>query len=206
MSQRGNRARKLSVHFTRREYATQVFSVLRILSDHGKSHQIRRFDPSPPDDARTAIQLNKRTATQTKNEGGIMLKEFRDFISRGNVIDLAIGIIIGAAFTTIVNSLVKDIIMPPVGKLTGGVDFSNIFIDLSGNHYSSLAAAQQAGAATINVGLFLNAVVNFVIVAFVIFILMKQVNRFWKKEEAKPTPPPRTEVLLEEIRDLLRNR
>ena len=135
-----------------------------------------------------------------------MLKEFRDFISRGNVIDLAIGIIIGAAFTTIVNSLVKDIIMPPVGKLTGGVDFSNIFIDLSGNHYSSLAAAQQAGAATINVGLFLNAVVNFVIVAFVIFILMKQVNRFWKREEAKPTPPPRTEVLLEEIRDLLRNR
>ena len=135
-----------------------------------------------------------------------MLKEFRDFISRGNVIDLAIGIIIGAAFTTIVNSLVKDIIMPPVGKLTGGVDFSNIFIDLSGNHYSSLAAAQQAGAATINVGLFLNAVVNFAIVAFVIFILMKQVNRFWKREEAKPTPPPRTEVLLEEIRDLLRNR
>jgi len=135
-----------------------------------------------------------------------MLKEFRDFIARGNVVDLAIGIIIGAAFTTIVNSLVKDIIMPPIGKLTGGVDFSNIFIDLSGTHYPSLAAAQQAGAATINVGLFLNAVVNFVIVAFVIFLLMKQVNRFWKREEAKPAPPPRTEILLEEIRDLLKSR
>jgi large conductance mechanosensitive channel len=135
-----------------------------------------------------------------------MLKEFRDFISRGNVVDLAIGIIIGAAFTTIVNSLVKDIIMPPIGKLTGGVDFSNIFIDLSGQHYPSLAAAQQAGAATINVGLFLNAVVNFVIVAFVIFLLMKQVNRFWKKEEAKPAPSSRAEMLLEEIRDLLKNR
>jgi large conductance mechanosensitive channel len=133
-----------------------------------------------------------------------MLKEFRDFISRGNVVDLAIGIIIGAAFTTIVNSLVKDIIMPPIGKLTGGVDFSNIFIDLSGGHYASLAAAQQAGAATINVGLFINAVINFIIVAFVIFLLMKQVNRFWKKEEAKPAPPPRSEVLLEEIRDLLK--
>jgi large conductance mechanosensitive channel len=133
-----------------------------------------------------------------------MLKEFRDFISRGNVVDLAIGIIIGAAFTTIVNSLVKDIIMPPIGKLTGGVDFSNIFIDLSGGHYASLAAAKQAGAATINVGLFINAVINFIIVAFVIFLLMKQVNRFWKKEEAKPAPPPRSEVLLEEIRDLLK--
>jgi large conductance mechanosensitive channel len=134
-----------------------------------------------------------------------MLKDFREFISRGNVVDLAIGIIIGAAFTTIVNSLVKDIIMPPIGKLTGGVDFSNIFIDLSGNHYPSLSAAQQAGAATINVGLFLNAVVNFLIVSFVIFLVMKQVNRFWKKPEAKPAPP-RTEVLLEEIRDLLKNR
>lgn len=141
------------------------------------------------------------------DRGTGMLKEFREFISRGNVVDLAIGIIIGAAFTTIVNSLVKDIIMPPIGKITGGVDFSNIFIDLSGNHYPSLAAAQQAGAATINIGLFLNAVVNFVIVAFVIFLLMKQVNRFWKKEEAAaPAPPPRTELLLEEIRDLLKNR
>jgi large conductance mechanosensitive channel len=134
-----------------------------------------------------------------------MLKDFREFVSRGNVVDLAIGIIIGAAFTTIVNSLVKDIIMPPVGKLTGGVDFSNIFIDLSGNHYASLAAAQQAGAATINVGLFLNAVVNFLIVSFVIFLVMKQVNRFWRKPETKPAPP-RTEVLLEEIRDLLKSR
>jgi large conductance mechanosensitive channel len=135
-----------------------------------------------------------------------MAKEFRDFIARGNVLDLAVGIIIGAAFTTIVNSLVKDIIMPPIGVLTGGVDFSSIFITLSEQHYPSLAAAQQAGAATINIGVFLNAVVNFLIVSFVIFMIVKQVNRFHKKEEAKPTAPPRSEVLLEEIRDLLKNR
>jgi large conductance mechanosensitive channel len=135
-----------------------------------------------------------------------MFKEFKEFAVKGNAVDMAVGIIIGAAFGSIITSLVKDIIMPPIGKLTGGVDFSNIFIDLSGQHYPSLAAAQQAGAATINVGLFLNAVVNFVIVAFVIFLLMKQVNRFWKKEEAKPAPSSRTEMLLEEIRDLLKNR
>jgi large conductance mechanosensitive channel len=135
-----------------------------------------------------------------------MIKEFRDFIARGNVLDLAVGIIIGAAFTTIVNSLVKDIIMPPIGMVTGGVDFSGLFISLSGGHYASLAAAQQAGAATINIGIFLNALVNFLIVSFVIFIIVKQVNRFHKKEEAKPAAPPRSEVLLEEIRDLLKNR
>jgi large conductance mechanosensitive channel len=135
-----------------------------------------------------------------------MAKEFRDFIARGNVLDLAVGIIIGAAFTTIVNSLVKDIIMPPVGVLTGGVDFSSLFITLSDGHYASLAAAQQAGAATINIGVFLNAVINFLIVSFVIFMIVKQVNRFHKKEDAKPTAPPRSEILLEEIRDLLKSR
>ena len=139
-----------------------------------------------------------------------MLNEFREFISRGNVIDLAVGIIIGAAFTAIVNSLVNDILMPPIGVLTGGVDFSNLYINLSGGDYPSLAAAQEAGAATINYGLFINAVINFLIVSLAIFILVKQVNRFRRKavEEPPPAPPAptRTELLLEEIRDALLRR
>ncbi|MGE5538453.1 MAG: large conductance mechanosensitive channel protein MscL [Gemmatimonas sp.] len=136
-----------------------------------------------------------------------MIKEFREFIARGNVVDLAVGIVIGAAFTSIVNSFVKDILMPPIGLLTGGVDFSSIFIDLSGQHHPSLAAAQQAGAATINVGVFLNAVINFLIVSFAVFLLVKQVNRLWRKAESAPpppAPPTKSEVLLEEIRDLLK--
>ena len=135
-----------------------------------------------------------------------MLNEFKAFISRGNVIDLAVGIIVGAAFTNIVNSLVKDILMPPIGLLTGGVDFSSLFVTLSGGHYPSLAAAQQAGAATLNIGVFLNTIINFLIVSFAIFILVKQINRFHSNEEAKPAAPPREQVLLEEIRDLLKNR
>jgi len=133
-----------------------------------------------------------------------MLNEFKQFVARGNVVDLAVGIIMGAAFTGIVNSLVKDIIMPPVGKLMGGLDFSNYFFNLSGGTYATLKAAQDAGAATINYGIFLNQVLNFVIVAFAVFIMVKQVNRFRKKEDAKPAPAPRSEVLLEEIRDLLK--
>lgn len=136
-----------------------------------------------------------------------MLQEFKDFIARGNVVDMAVGIIIGAAFTAIVKSLVADIIMPPVGLFTGGVDFSNIFINLSDGEFVSLAAAQEAGAATINIGVFINALINFLIVAFVIFILVKQVNRMKKQAEeapAAPPAPPREEVLLEEIRDLLK--
>jgi large conductance mechanosensitive channel len=133
-----------------------------------------------------------------------MLNEFKQFIARGNVMDLAVGIIMGAAFTSIVNSLVKDVIMPPIGMVTGGLDFSNIFINLSGGSYATLKAAQDAGAATINVGLFLNQVLNFVIVAFAVFMLVKQVNRFRRQEEAKPVIPPRSEQLLEEIRDLLK--
>ena len=150
----------------------------------------------------------KIPAKAVTERGGAFLGEFKAFVTRGNVVDLAVGIIIGAAFTTIVNSLVKDIIMPPIGLLTGGVDFSNLFVDLSGGDFATLAEAQAAGAATLNIGLFLNAVVNFVIVAFAIFVLVKQINRFHKKEEqsAAPTPPPRSEVLLEEIRDLLKER
>jgi large conductance mechanosensitive channel len=139
-------------------------------------------------------------------KGGAFVNDFKAFIARGNVVDLAVGIIIGAAFTTIVNSLVKDIIMPPIGMITGGVDFSDLYINLSGVDYPSLAEATAAGAATINYGVFVNAVINFLIVAFAVFVLVKQVQRFRKQEEAKPVEPPKTELLLEEIRDLLKER
>ena len=112
-----------------------------------------------------------------------MLQEFKAFISRGNVIDLAVGIIIGVAFTGIVNSLVNDVIMPPIGVLLGQVDFSNMFLVLTKpGDYASVAAAKEAGAATLNYGLFINSVINFLIVAFAVFILVKQVNRFNRKE------------------------
>jgi large conductance mechanosensitive channel len=133
-----------------------------------------------------------------------MINEFKQFIARGNVIDLAVGIIMGAAFTGIVNSLVTDIIMPPIGKIMGGLDFSNYFIALSSEHYATLKAAKEAGVATLNYGIFLNQVLNFLIVAFAIFLIVKQANRFKKQEDAKS--PPRSEVLLEEIRDLLKKR
>lgn len=134
-----------------------------------------------------------------------ILEEFRRFVARGNVIDLAVGIIMGAAFTTVVNSLVNDIIMPPIGRVTGGVDFSSLFIDLSGGDYPSLQAAKAAGAATVNYGLFVNAAINFLIVSAAVFFLVKQVNRFRGEEDA-PKVPPRSEALLEEIRDLLKQR
>lgn len=136
-----------------------------------------------------------------------MLKEFRDFAMRGNVLDMAVGIIIGAAFGAIVSSLVKDVIMPPIGLLMGNMDFSDLFITLSGGEFATLAAAEAAGAPIIRYGIFINQVINFLIVAFAIFVLIKQVNRFKKKEEAAPAapPPPAQEVvLLTEIRDLLK--
>jgi len=111
-----------------------------------------------------------------------MFKEFKEFIMRGNVLDMAIGIIIGAAFGKIVSSFVNDLLMPPLGRLLGGVDFSNLFIDLSGESYETLAAAKAAGAATINYGIFINTVLDFVIVAAAIFLLIKSVNRFKKAE------------------------
>jgi large conductance mechanosensitive channel len=135
-----------------------------------------------------------------------MISEFKQFVSRGNVVDLAVGIIMGAAFTGIVNSLVKDVIMPPIGKIMGGINFSDFFINLSGGTYTTLAEAQKAGAATINYGIFINQVINFLIVAFAVFMLVKQVNRFRAKEEAKPAPTPREQVLLEEIRDILKQK
>jgi len=138
-----------------------------------------------------------------------MWREFREFAIRGNVIDLAVGIIIGAAFTTIVNSLVNDLIMPPLGLLIGGIDFSSFFVTLKGGSYPTLEAAKAAGAVTMNYGLFINAVIRFVIVAFAIFILVKQINRLTAEEpapEPPPPEPPRQEVLLAEIRDLLKAR
>lgn len=118
-----------------------------------------------------------------------MLKEFKAFAMRGNVLDMAIGIIIGVAFGKIVTSFVNDVVMPPIGLLLGKVDFSNLFIDLSGKSYATLAEAKAAGAATIKYGSFLNTVVDFIIVAFVIFLLVRQINRMKRQEEAAPASP-----------------
>lgn len=143
-----------------------------------------------------------------------MIKEFRDFIARGNVMDLAVGIIIGAAFTAIVNSLVTDLINPIIGVITGGLDFSNLFVNLGEGEYASLAAAREAGAPVFAYGSFITAVINFLIIAFVVFMLVKTVNRIRdaaiKKEEAAaaaaPPPGPTQEQLLTEIRDALKAR
>lgn len=133
-----------------------------------------------------------------------MLKEFKDFIARGNVFDMAVGIVMGAAFTAIVNSAVADLVMPLVGILTSGVDFGDKFIALNGETYANLAAAKAAAAPIITYGIFVNAVINFLIVSFVIFMLIKQVNRLKKQEAAAPSEPPADVLLLTEIRDLLK--
>jgi large conductance mechanosensitive channel len=141
--------------------------------------------------------------------GQNMLKEFKEFAMRGNVLDLAVGVVIGAAFGKIVTSFVNDVLMPPIGRLMGKVDFSDLYINMSGQEYPSLAAAKAAGAATLNYGSFLNTVIDFLIVAFAIFLLIKQVNRFMKKPEpapAAPPPPTKDQELLTEIRDLLKAR
>ncbi len=136
-----------------------------------------------------------------------MFKEFKEFAIRGNVIDLAVGVVIGAAFTTIVNSLVNDVINPLLGLLLGGIDFSNFFLVLKGEGgYATLDMAQKAGAVTINYGLFINAIIKFLIVAFAIFLVVKQINRLRKEEPPAPATPPRQEVLLQEIRDILKNK
>ncbi len=115
-----------------------------------------------------------------------MIKEFKEFAMRGNVLDMAVGIIIGAAFGQIVTSFVQDVLMPPIGRILGHVDFSNLFVNLSGTHYDTIAAAKAAGAATLNYGLFLNTIINFLIVAFAVFLLVRQVNRL----APRPAPPP----------------
>ncbi|MEJ0016587.1 MAG: large conductance mechanosensitive channel protein MscL [Acetobacteraceae bacterium] len=133
------------------------------------------------------------------------LTEFRAFIMRGSVVDLAVGIIIGAAFTGVVNSLVKDVFNPILGLVVGGIDFSNLFVALNGQHFNSLAEAQQAGAPTLNVGLFINAIINFIIVGFAIFWVVKGLTRLHLREDAK-AGPSKTEQLLTEIRDILHDR
>ncbi len=138
-----------------------------------------------------------------------MVKEFREFAVKGNVVDMAVGIIIGGAFGTIVKSLVSDVIMPPIGLMLGGVDFTDLFVVLKGDgDFLTLADAAAAGAVTINYGLFVNNVISFLIVAFAVFMLVKSINRLKRQEEAAPTPPPVVTpediVLLREIRDSLR--
>ncbi len=137
-----------------------------------------------------------------------MLEEFKKFAMRGNVLDLAVGVIIGASFTGIVNSLVNDIIMPPIGLALGGVDFSNFFVVIKGDHaVDTLAAAKAAKAVTINYGLFINAVINFVIVAFALFLLIRQINKLVANKPAEaPAATPEDVLLLREIRDSLKAR
>ena len=142
-----------------------------------------------------------------------MLKEFKEFAMRGNVVDMAVGIIIGAAFGLIVQSLVNDVIMPPIGLALGNIDFSNLFVLLkegaTARPYASLADAQKAGAVTINYGKFLNTIISFIIVAFAMFLLIRGINSMKKQEVAAPAPPPapsNEEKLLAEIRDILKQR
>jgi large conductance mechanosensitive channel len=137
-----------------------------------------------------------------------MLKEFREFAMKGNVLDMAIGIIIGGAFTPIVKSLVDDVLMPVIGLFMGDVDFTNMFVVLkdgaeAAGPYATLELAQEAGAVTVNYGVFISTVITFLIVAFTVFMMVKNINRWQKEEEEKPAPPPKEVVLLEEIRDSL---
>lgn len=121
---------------------------------------------------------------------GKFLQEFREFAIRGNMVDMAVGIIVGTAFTNLVNALVKNVVTPPIGLLLGKVDFSNLYLNLSGQEYDSLAAAQEAGAPTLNYGLFINATIDFLILALVVFLLVRQINNLRRKHEAAPPPEP----------------
>jgi large conductance mechanosensitive channel len=138
---------------------------------------------------RDKIDINNKF----EKEGGIMLKEFKEFAMRGNVVDMAVGIIIGAAFGTIVKSLVSDVIMPPIGLLLGNVDFSNLFLVLkegaTAGPYASLADAQAAGAVSVNYGVFLNTIISFIIVAFAVFVLVRSINRLKRQPEPAPAVP-----------------
>ena len=138
-----------------------------------------------------------------------MLNEFKAFAMRGNVVDMAVGIIIGGAFGKIVSSFVNDVIMPPIGMLMGNVDFTNLFVNLGDGAYTSLSAAEEAGAPIIKYGVFINTVLDFLIVAFAIFMVIRAMNKMKKQEEEKPAAPPapsKEEVLLTEIRDALVNK
>ena len=136
-----------------------------------------------------------------------MMKEFKEFAMRGNVVDMAVGIIIGGAFGKIVSSFVADVIMPPIGLIMGNVDFANLFMNLGDGTFETLEAAKEAGAPVIAYGAFINTIVDFVIVAFAIFMVIQWMNKMKKEEEEKPAAPPepsKEEVLLGEIRDLLK--
>lgn len=143
---------------------------------------------------------------EVKEKSKGFIKEFGEFIKEGNVVDMAVGVVIGGAFSAIVTSLVNDIIMPVISLITGGIDFSNWFVALDGNKYATLEEATTAGAATLNYGNLISVVINFIIVAFCIFLVVKAMNRFKKKEEEKPEAPKKSDevLLLEDIRDLLK--
>jgi len=153
--------------------------------------------------------MSERTTSPIGLRRPAWIDEFRAFIMRGNVVDLAVGIIIGVAFTAVVNSLVKDLFTPIIGLIVGGIDFTNIFVTLKGSSEPTLADAQKAGAVTLNFGVFLNAIIQFLIVSFAVFWLIKVLTRLHVRQDASPAPPPpppKSEVLLEEIRDLLAGR
>lgn len=133
-----------------------------------------------------------------------MIQEFKEFILRGNAMDMAVGIIMGAAFSTMVGSLVEDVIMPPIGWMMGGVDFSTLFFSLTGEDYPNLQAAKDAGAPVIGIGAFINAIINLLLVGFAVFMLVKGVNSMNRKKEEAPAAPAEDVVLLGEIRDLLK--
>jgi large conductance mechanosensitive channel len=149
------------------------------------------------------MTMSERTTPSIGLHQPRWIDEFRAFIMRGNVVDLAVGIIIGVAFTGVVNSLVKDIFTPIIGLLVGGIDFSNIFVTLKGPHAATLADAQKAGAVTLNFGVFINTVIQFIIVGFAVFWLVKALTRLHVREDPAPAAPLKSEVLLQEIRDLL---
>ncbi len=151
---------------------------------------MHKVDPPSAADFMSAM---KSPAPLMRMGGAPVLKEFKEFAVKGNVLDMAIGIILGVAFGKIVTSMVEDIIMPPLGLLLGKVDFTNLFVSLTGRHFDTLAAAKAAGAPTVNYGLFVNNVLNFLIVAFAIFLLIRQVNRFRRQEVAPPAETPTRE-------------
>ena len=132
-----------------------------------------------------------------------MVSEFKEFAMKGNLVDLAVGFILGGAFGTMVSSLVDDIFMPVIGKITGGIDFSNMFFNLGDGDFATLAAAEEAGAPIIRYGQFINSIISFLIVALVLFFIIKAMNKAMKAKDEEPAAPPANEVLLAEIRDLL---
>jgi large conductance mechanosensitive channel len=165
------------------------------------------FHGTSPAAQRQQQRFGSPRSADTGRNAGLMLQEFKTFIAKGNAIDLAVGVVIGAAFGKIVSSLVDDIIMPPLGLILGKVDFSQMFVSLDGKSYPTLAAAQEAAAPTLNYGNFITVGIQFFIIAWAIFLVVKAINTLKKKEEDKPATPPEPgaeEKLLVEIRDLLK--